>query len=174
MLTKGAIGNLVNRYKAVLRKCNLINTFGSLAVASMLVLGGAGVAWAEEVITSKYTVYADRWGGPAEDVAKNLGGEGKSVNVSVNDSSVGMHIYAYQENDVNRKAVLTISGDKFTFANSDKEAWGIFIGGSVDTITNGHSGHLVVNTETTEMSGGYTLAVCSRGYAEINSKNVIK
>ena len=41
MLTKGAIGNLVNRYKAVLKKCNLINTFGSLAVASMLVLGGA-------------------------------------------------------------------------------------------------------------------------------------
>jgi len=44
MLTKGAIGNLINRYKAVLKKCNLINTFGSLAVASMLVLGGAGVA----------------------------------------------------------------------------------------------------------------------------------
>ena len=44
MLTKGAIGNLVNRYKAVLRKCNLINTFGSLAVAAALVLGGAGVA----------------------------------------------------------------------------------------------------------------------------------
>ena len=48
MLTKGAIGNLVNRYKAVLRKCNLINTFGSLAVASMLVLGGAGVAVAAD------------------------------------------------------------------------------------------------------------------------------
>jgi len=44
MLTKGAIGNLVNRYKAVLAKCNLINTFGSLAVAAMLVMGGAGVA----------------------------------------------------------------------------------------------------------------------------------
>ena len=41
MLTKGAIGNLVNRYKAVLAKCNLINTFGSLAVAAMLVMGGA-------------------------------------------------------------------------------------------------------------------------------------
>ena len=49
MLTKGAIGNLVNRYKAVLAKCNLINTFGSLAVASMLVLGCAGVASAAEV-----------------------------------------------------------------------------------------------------------------------------
>ncbi len=34
MLTKGAIGNLINRYKAVLTKCNLINVFGSLAVAA--------------------------------------------------------------------------------------------------------------------------------------------
>jgi len=49
MLTKGAIGNLVNRYKAVLAKCNLINTFGSLAVAAALVLGGAGVAGADTI-----------------------------------------------------------------------------------------------------------------------------
>lgn len=46
-LTKGAIGNLINRYKAVLKKCHLMNTFGSLAVAGMLVMGGAGVAGAE-------------------------------------------------------------------------------------------------------------------------------
>ena len=44
MLTKGAIGNLINRYKAVLTKCNLINVFGSLAVASILVMGSAGTA----------------------------------------------------------------------------------------------------------------------------------
>lgn len=43
-LTKGAIGNLINRYKAVLKKCHLMNTFGSLAVAGMLIMGGAGVA----------------------------------------------------------------------------------------------------------------------------------
>ena len=46
-LTKGAIGNLINRYKAVLKKCHLMNTFGSLAVAGMLIMGGAGVAVAE-------------------------------------------------------------------------------------------------------------------------------
>lgn len=33
-LTKGAIGNLINRYKAVLKKCHLLNVFGSLAVAA--------------------------------------------------------------------------------------------------------------------------------------------
>lgn len=43
-LTKGAIGNLINRYKAVLKKCHLLNVFGSLAVAGMLVMGGAGMA----------------------------------------------------------------------------------------------------------------------------------
>ncbi len=65
MLTKGAIGNLVNRYRAVLKKCNLINTFGSLAVASMLVLGGAGVAGAVETIkleqdsNTNYTIKSD-------------------------------------------------------------------------------------------------------------------
>lgn len=30
MLTKGAIGNLINRYRAVLKKCHLINVFGSM------------------------------------------------------------------------------------------------------------------------------------------------
>ena len=71
MLTKGAIGNLVNRYKAVLKTCNLINTFGSLAVASMLVLGGAGVASAADYIGIQGIV------GPAIYVAsgeKNISG----------------------------------------------------------------------------------------------------
>lgn len=60
-LTKGAIGNLINRYKAVLKKCHLMNTFGSLAVAGMLIMGGAGMAVA------------------AEDVA--LEGKNKNVNI---------------------------------------------------------------------------------------------
>lgn len=47
MQTKGAIGNLINRYRAVLKKCHLINVFGSLAVAAMLVMGGAGAAMAD-------------------------------------------------------------------------------------------------------------------------------
>lgn len=46
-LTKGAIGNLINRYRAVLKKCHLLNVFGSLAVAGMLVMGGADAAEAK-------------------------------------------------------------------------------------------------------------------------------
>lgn len=41
MMTKGAMGNLVNRYRAVLKKCHLLNVFGSLAIAGMLVMGAA-------------------------------------------------------------------------------------------------------------------------------------
>ena len=59
MLTKGAIGNLINRYRAVLKKCNLINTFGSLAVASMLVIGGSAVAEGiDEVALFEYRAIA--------------------------------------------------------------------------------------------------------------------
>ena len=54
MLTKGAIGNLINRYKAVLKKCHLLNTFGSLAAASMLIMGGAGVSMGQD-----YTLTSD-------------------------------------------------------------------------------------------------------------------
>lgn len=61
-LTKGAIGNLINRYKAVLKKCHLLNVFGSLAVAGMLVMGGADVVGAtaqgsiiQDTTISEYT-----------------------------------------------------------------------------------------------------------------------
>lgn len=62
-LTKGAIGNLINRYKAVLKKCHLMNTFGSLAVAGMLIMGGAGmaVAGAEDVqLEGKYPYNSEK------------------------------------------------------------------------------------------------------------------
>ena len=45
-LSQGAYCNLSNRYRAVLKKCHLLNTFGSLAVAAMLVMGGASAAQA--------------------------------------------------------------------------------------------------------------------------------
>lgn len=48
-LSRGAIGNLASRYRAVLRKCRVMNVFGSLAVAGMLVAGNAGGAGAEGV-----------------------------------------------------------------------------------------------------------------------------
>ncbi len=43
-LTKGAIGNLIAKYKSVLKKCHLLNVFGTLAVGGILVMGSAGIA----------------------------------------------------------------------------------------------------------------------------------
>ena len=68
--TKGAIGNLLNRYRAVLKKCHLLNTFGSLAVAGMLVMGGAGVAQAAYITVDGYAQnnekYDEKYTGSAE------------------------------------------------------------------------------------------------------------
>ena len=108
MLTKGAIGNLVNKYRAVLKKCGLLNVFGSLAVAGALVLGGAGLA-----------VAAASWG-PDKDVvitgtetlnngeqAKNLtiSGAAKSLTVS---SSTG-HLYVSGATTLNDGGTLTLN-----------------------------------------------------------------
>ena len=46
MLTKGAIGNLVNKYRAVLKKCRLLNIFGTLVLTGALTVGAAGMAGA--------------------------------------------------------------------------------------------------------------------------------
>ncbi len=56
-MTKGAIGNLINRYQAVLKKCRLLNTFGTLTIASMMVMG-TGMAEAK-TYTSNIEEY---WG----------------------------------------------------------------------------------------------------------------
>ena len=47
-IVKRAVGNLVNRYRAVLKKCHLMNMFGSLAVAGLLVAGSAVSATANK------------------------------------------------------------------------------------------------------------------------------
>ena len=92
MLTKGAIGNLINRYRAVLKKCNLINTFGSLAVASMLVLGGAGVASAAD--GSIHNESVDSYTGSeitanASSVVNESGNIGYGLQVSTGEHTLG-------------------------------------------------------------------------------------
>ena len=65
--TRGAIGNLINRYRAVLRKCHLLNTFGSLALAGMLVLGGATVSLAENLLITDVVGSNERYSGSNQD-----------------------------------------------------------------------------------------------------------
>lgn len=113
-LTKGAIGNLINRYKAVLKKCHLMNTFGSLAVAGMLVMGGAAAAGAAET-TDKVL---------SEDISTSVVvSAGNSVNLDLNGYNIATsNIYA-----------LFVDGD---VTISDSVGTGKIEGGSYSTVVN--------------------------------------
>ena len=109
-LTKGAIGNLINRYKAVLKKCHLMNTFGSLAVAACLVMGGAGVAAGA----------TDRL---INDDTKTINGDSFDSTMSINN---GGAIY----NKANGK--LTVNGATFKSNTATSNGGAIY---NTDTLT---------------------------------------
>ena len=54
-LSHNALGNLVNRYRAVLKKCRLLNTFGILLLAGCCVVGRGGAVSAEPLYGQKKT-----------------------------------------------------------------------------------------------------------------------
>ncbi len=54
-LSHNALGNLVNRYRAVLKKCRLLNTFGILLLAGCCVVGRGGAVSAEPLYGQKET-----------------------------------------------------------------------------------------------------------------------
>ena len=108
MLTKGAIGNLVNKYRAVLKKCGLLNVFGSLAVAGALVLGGAGLAvaaapWgADQDVVIENSVSVTQ-----SEQAKNLTISGAANSLTVS-SSTG-HLYVSGATTLNDGGTLTLN-----------------------------------------------------------------
>lgn len=114
-LTTGAIGNLINRYRAVLKKCHLLNVFGSLAVAGMLVMGGAAAAGAAET-TDKVL---------SEDISTSVVvSAGNSVNLDLNGYNIATsNTYA-----------LFVDGD---VTISDSVGTGKIEGGSYSTVVNG-------------------------------------
>lgn len=78
MQTKGAIGNLINRYRAVLKKCNLLNTFGTLAIASAIAMSGVSAASAADIAANENNPANDYelvLGSGADNVTTNKGGE---------------------------------------------------------------------------------------------------
>ncbi|MBS6830967.1 MAG: hypothetical protein KH208_14105, partial [Desulfovibrio sp.] len=108
MLTKGAIGNLVNKYRAVLKKCRLLNLFGSLALTGALTVGAAGMAGAaptwgpdqDVTITGTETLSN---GGQAQSLT--IGGAGNSLTVSSNSG----HLYVSGATSLNDGGTLTLN-----------------------------------------------------------------
>ena len=132
-LTKGAIGNLINRYKAVLKKCHLMNTFGSLAVAGSVVAAGGHSA----IVHGNTTLaMAD---GEAHD---DLIGGGMVENA------------AQLPEDSTSKYNLNITGDSFVTVTGGK-ALGEVIGGNyVKTSTSGLTNSAKVANSSVTITGG--------------------
>lgn len=131
-LTKGAIGNLINRYKAVLKKCHLMNTFGSLAVAGMLVMGGAGMAAA------------------ADDVALGAGGSYDKTNEVNHLMGGGLYKGNTLTADTAVASDITLSVEGGRISE--------IIGGSYISGTNADYKSATHGTITTTISGGTTSA----------------
>lgn len=171
MLTKNAISNMQNRYIAVLKKCRLLNAFGSLAVVSMLAMGACGMvgaegvvndAWAENITDSDITdrdIYDNKY-------SINNATQTGSINVSQDFSfsvSGGNSSYTVNSNSTITGS-LTLKGNdsntlEFTVAStlSVSGATTIESGGTLDNNSGSISGARYVSGSTTIESGGLPL-----------------
>jgi len=160
MLTKGAIGNLVNRYKAVLAKCNLINTFGSLAVAAMLVMGGAGVASAAVLTAGAGGQYATL--AEAVTAAQN----GDTVKLLSNASGAGVAVWQSAPKNI----TIDLNGNTYTVTSPAV--------GSTGTVT--QAVHLEKGSDITIINGTITsdgsetgnVKMLVQNYSDLTLKNV--
>ena len=162
-LTKGAIGNLINRYKAVLKKCHLMNTFGSLAVAGMLVMGGAGVAVATDDVAlegknnydSKIEVNHLMGGWKvtgAEAAAPDYTGD---ITLTVNGGTISEIIGgSYAKNlAANGDSLLTVKhGDITTTISDDTTSAEFVVGGS--KVAGGAGANLETGKTSLTINGG--------------------
>ena len=107
-LTKGAIGNLINRYKAVLKKCHLLNVFGSLAVAGMLVMGGAATAGAADYTAANRDEFNTVFAKAQQDESASI-----KVTSPITDGS-GIGIFN-KNNPTIKNLTIDFNGNTYTF-----------------------------------------------------------
>ncbi len=189
MLTKGAIGNLINRYKAVLKKCHLLNTFGSLTVASMLVMGSVGVAMGgtqtpKDTALLSYTGETFIENDRLIDKDKTFDWRNQEDALTItaknqNSESYGVVTNIYTDADTNLDTVsskgLTITDSIFE-GNHDKNAgaavtlWGK---GEVESnpLTHSISNTQFIQNESTNMGGAVSIFKWSSDYAVNSNTN---
>ena len=157
-LTKGAIGNLINRYKAVLKKCHLMNTFGSLAVAGMLVMGGAGVAVAAEDVALKGENNYDKtevnhlMGGWLVNDAETAGKAHGDITLTVNGGKISEIIGGSYAKNVNGNNVTVTHGDITTAISDDTTSAEFVVGGS--KVAGGDGANLETGKTSLTINGG--------------------
>ena len=86
MQIKESIGNLISRYKAVLNKCRIMNTFGSLAMAAMLTMGGAGTVMAADYYKEAPSAFDQTFDQPGQQSSVTIEKE-KNILVSGKNTS---------------------------------------------------------------------------------------
>ena len=147
-LTKGAIGNLINRYKAVLKKCHLMNTFGSLAVAGMLIMGGAGMATAAD--DKPLGGGSQEWSGDADHL---MGGNLYKGNVTVPGETTPGDISL----SIKGGTIEEIIGGSYVSGNND-QVGNVTLGNISTTIQDGSSTEFVVGGSKISNDADATLA----------------
>lgn len=147
-LTKGAIGNLINRYKAVLKKCHLMNTFGSLAVAGMLIMGGAGVATAADDMPLGGG--SQEWSGDADHL---MGGNLYKGNVTDPGETTPGDISL----SIKGGTIEEIIGGSYVSGNND-QVGNVTLGNISTTIQDGSSTEFVVGGSKISNDADATLA----------------
>lgn len=170
-LTKGAIGNLINRYKAVLKKCHLLNVFGSLAVAGMLVMGGAGVAGAAENTQPVVTISSfNAYNGTDATLSAGSGSKNIFVGGTINNiESLDPHTHFGTFTD---PTSITVTGGTYNwdiYAGSLAVANGSTEGFKETSATSG-STKLVINGGTfegAELAGGGSASTTGTGVASV-------
>lgn len=183
-LTKGAIGNLINRYKAVLKKCHLMNTFGSLAVAGMLVMGGAATAGAADPSVASKSLLSYTGTELLENTAAVSTEEGAEFDYQLADGTItitatkqtsgGRSVLTnlYNDGTVERISTsgLSITGSSFVDNKSDAAGFG---GGAITLWGDGGTGtealaHSVTDTTFSKNSadlGGAVAIMKQNGFA---------
>lgn len=186
MLTRGAFGNLVNRYRAVLDKCRLINAFGSLAVAAMLVAGGT--ASAEGVTIShtggvhNYTGESLSYSSVAGDVIVASGGDlRENTVINIGDSNTkDINIDAYGGIFALKNGHVTLNAENIVI-NSTSEAgdyaalWAQNNSTNKDGIPVEDRSSIVINAEnTTIISNNNALVAMSNGMIDISGNLTVQ
>ena len=182
--TKGAIGNLLNRYRAVLKKCHLLNTFGSLAVASMLVMGSAGIAQAnspEDKVLMGGGTYAEStavdhliggWSLPSENAGTP---EAKDITLEVSGGATIEEIIggSYVKKGAELEGNTLTHGNITTTISDNGTSTEFVVGGS--KIANNETAKLVTGATSLTINGGkYGVEGATADYELVMGGNYIK
>ena len=188
-LTKGAIGNLINRYTAVLKKCHLMNTFGSLAVAGMLVMGGAGVAGANTIAhiadgagTHNYPGETLSYSSPDNDAVVVQGGESRqNIQVNIgNTETKNIDVTAQGGIFVKQNGHVTLTAKNINLTSTAESGgyaalWAQNNSVNTDNISENERASITINADKTSISSNNLgIVAMSNGIVTVNGDLSVK